>query len=69
MLECADLIEGARRDPDLLLKFSNEGVGWHLLTLAVPADDVPDIWIQLAIRRPFVAPNDKANLPLWSTAE
>ncbi len=51
MLEYADLIESARRDPYFLLKFSNEGVGWHLLTLAVPTDDVPDIRIVHAIRR------------------
>ena len=48
-VENGDLFEGLRADPYLLVQLSQKGGSRRLTLLAVPADDVPHSWIELAI--------------------
>src|SRR5712692_6397612 len=45
-VEHGDLLERTRRDAYLFLKFTKEGLGWSLVSLAVPTDHVPDAGVE-----------------------
>src|SRR5712692_10014445 len=51
LVEDGDLRERTRLDAYLFLKFTNEGLGWSLVSLAVPTDHVPDAGVEGPVLR------------------